>query len=50
MEVLERADDEATMGSDDTERPRIEASVAVVDAVYGAPQRIAALAADLVVH
>ncbi|MCU1531208.1 MAG: type restriction endonuclease subunit [Arthrobacter sp.] len=48
MEVLDRADDEATMGSDDTERTRIEASVAVVNAVHGAPQRIAALAADLV--
>ena len=38
------------LGLDDTERARIEASVAVVNAVYGAPQRIAALAADLVAH
>jgi type I restriction enzyme R subunit len=46
-EILDRAADEATLGLDDTERARIEASVAVVNAVYGAPQRIAALAADL---
>jgi type I restriction enzyme R subunit len=49
-EILDRAADEATLGLDDTERARIEASVAVVNAVYGAPQRIAALAADLVAH
>jgi type I restriction enzyme R subunit len=50
VEVLNRADDEATVGSEDTERTPIEASVAVVNAAYGAPQRIAALAADLVAH
>lgn len=49
-EVLDQAADEATLGLDETERARIEASVAVVNAVYGAPQRIAALAADLVAH
>lgn len=49
-EVLDSAADEATVGLDDTERARIEASVAVVNAVYGAPQRIAALAQDLVAH
>ncbi|WP_426978245.1 type I restriction endonuclease subunit R [Pseudarthrobacter sp. O4] len=49
-EILDRAADEYTTGLDDTERARIEASVAVVNAVYGAPQRIAALAADLVTH
>lgn len=49
-EILDQAADEATLGLDDTERARIEASVAVVNAVYGAPQRIAALAADLVAH
>jgi type I restriction enzyme R subunit len=42
--------DEYTVGLDDTERARIEASVAVVNAVYGAPTRIAALADDLVAH
>ena len=49
-EDLDTAADEVTLGLDDTERARIEASVAVVNAVYGAPQRIAALAADLVAH
>ncbi|MBT2555824.1 type I restriction endonuclease subunit R [Arthrobacter sp. ISL-5] len=49
-EDLDQAADELTTGLDDTERARIEASVAVVNAVYGAPQRIAALAADLVAH
>ncbi|MET3811760.1 type I restriction enzyme R subunit [Arthrobacter sp. UYEF3] len=49
-EDLDKSADEATVGLDDTERARIEASVAVVNAVYGAPQRIAALAADLVTH
>lgn len=49
-EILDQAADEATLGLDDTERARLEASVAVVNAVYGAPQRIAALAEDLVTH
>lgn len=49
-ETLDEAADEATVGLDDTERARIEASVAVVNAVYGAPERIAALAEDLVAH
>ncbi len=49
-EILDVAADEATLGLDDTERARLEASVAVVNAVYGAPDRIAALAADLVEH
>jgi type I restriction enzyme R subunit len=49
-DTLDEAADEATVGLDDTERARIEASVAVVNAVYGAPERIAALAQDLVTH
>jgi type I restriction enzyme R subunit len=49
-DTLDDAADEATLGLDDTERARIEASVAVVNAVYGAPERIAALANDLVTH
>ncbi|MET4002175.1 type I restriction enzyme R subunit [Arthrobacter sp. UYCu511] len=49
-EQLDSAADDATVGLDITERARIEASVAVVNAVYGAPERIAALAADLVEH
>jgi len=49
-EELDLAADAATAGLDDAERTRIEQSVAVVNAVYGAPQRLAALAADLVDH
>ena len=49
-EDIDRAADEYTLGLDDTERARIEASVAVVNAVYGSPERIATLAQDLVSH
>ncbi|SDC39166.1 type I restriction enzyme, R subunit [Sanguibacter gelidistatuariae] len=49
-EDIDRAADEATEGLDDTERDRIQQTVAVVNAVYGAPARIAELAADLVTH
>ncbi|MGO4384666.1 type I restriction endonuclease subunit R [Specibacter sp. RAF43] len=49
-ETLDESADEVTLGLDETERARIEASVAVVNAVYGAPERIAALARDLVTH
>ena len=49
-EELDLAADAATAGLDDAERTRIEQSVAVVNAVYGAPQRLTALAADLVNH
>lgn len=47
---LDRAADEATFGLDDVERAQIEKSVAVINAVYGAPQRLAALASDIVAH
>ena len=47
---LDEAADELTAGLDDVERDRIEQSVAVVNAVYGAPTRIARLAEDLVAH
>src|SRR6185312_463231 len=50
QEDLDAAADEATTGLDDTERARIEQSVAVVNAVYGAPARLEALAADIVKH
>lgn len=49
-EDLNRAADEATVGIDDTERARLESSVAVVNAVYGAPERIEELARDIVEH
>ncbi|ATO63624.2 type I restriction endonuclease subunit R [Mycobacterium avium subsp. hominissuis] len=47
---LDRAVDEATLGLDDVERAQIEKSVAVINAIYGAPERLAALAEDIVNH
>jgi type I restriction enzyme R subunit len=49
-ETLDEAADEVTAGLDEVERARIERSVAVVNAVYGAPARIEALADDIVSH
>ncbi len=47
---LDAAADEATVGLDDAQRERVERSVAVINAIYGAPQRIEALASDIVTH
>ena len=47
---LDMAADEATVGLDEVERDRIEKSVAVINAVYGAPARLTALAADILKH
>ncbi|MGH3765386.1 MAG: type I restriction endonuclease subunit R [Pseudonocardiaceae bacterium] len=47
-EDLDAAADEVTFGLDDAERTRIERSVAVVNAVYGAPARLVTLAEDIV--
>ncbi|MFZ2178431.1 MAG: type I restriction endonuclease subunit R, partial [Rhodococcus sp. (in: high G+C Gram-positive bacteria)] len=49
-EQLDAAADAATEGLDDTDRDRIEKSVAVVNAVYGAPARLQKLALDIVEH
>ncbi|MPZ63113.1 MAG: HsdR family type I site-specific deoxyribonuclease [Propionibacteriales bacterium] len=49
-EDLDHAADEATVGLDEVERTQIEKSVAVINAVYGAPARLEALAADIVEH
>lgn len=49
-EDLDNAADEATLGLDDVERAQVEKSVAVINAVYGAPERLAVLAADIVTH
>ncbi|WP_231949743.1 type I restriction endonuclease subunit R [Alloactinosynnema sp. L-07] len=49
-EDLDQAADEATLGLDESERARIEKSVAVINAVYGAPERLRTLAADIVAH
>lgn len=47
---LDHAVDEATLGLDDVERAQIEKSVAVINAIYGAPERLAKLAEDIVSH
>jgi type I restriction enzyme R subunit len=47
---LDRAADEATVGLDEIERAQVEKSVAVINAVYGAPARLATLAADITEH
>ncbi|TJZ76998.1 type I restriction endonuclease subunit R [Rhodococcus oryzae] len=47
---LDATADEVTAGLDDTERDRIEKSVAVVNAVYGTPARLSKLAQDVVEH
>ncbi|MBL8931719.1 MAG: type I restriction endonuclease subunit R [Kineosporiaceae bacterium] len=49
-EQLDAAADEATAGLDDVERDRIETSVAVINAMYGVPERIAELARDILEH
>ncbi|WP_346006815.1 type I restriction endonuclease subunit R [Janibacter terrae] len=47
---IDTAADEAAIGLDLAERERIEKSVAVINALYGAPARLKALAADIVEH
>jgi type I restriction enzyme R subunit len=47
---LDHAVDEATLGLDDVERVQIEKSVAVINAIYGSPERVAKLADDIVTH
>jgi type I restriction enzyme R subunit len=49
-EDLDHAVDEATHGLDDVERAQIEKSVAVINAIYGAPERLTRLASDIVDH
>src|SRR5699024_2673431 len=49
-EDIDAAADEPTTGLDDAERDRLEKSVAVINAVYEAPQRMRELAEDLVTH
>jgi type I restriction enzyme R subunit len=49
-EQLDSAADELTEGLDQAARDKVEQGVAVVNAVYGAPERLAALAEDLVAH
>lgn len=49
-EDLDETADRLTDGLDDVEREKVERSVAVINAVYGAPARLAQLADDLIKH
>src|SRR6266851_8932741 len=49
-ELIDERADEATAGLDDSERERIQQAVAAMNALYGAPDRVRVLAADLVEH
>src|SRR5699024_7164694 len=49
-EEIDATADEVTTGLDDAERDRLERSVAVINAVYGAPTRMRELASDLTDH
>ena len=47
---LDEAAKEPTLGLDDVERAQVEKSVAIINAIYGAPERLAKLAEDIVTH
>ncbi|MGQ4618106.1 HsdR family type I site-specific deoxyribonuclease [Nocardia sp. R7R-8] len=47
---IDSAADAAVLGLDDVERARIERSVTVLNALYGAPERLAKVAEDIVTH
>lgn len=49
-EVIDERADEATAGLDDSERERVQQAVAVMNELYGAPDRLRVLADDLVGH
>jgi type I restriction enzyme R subunit len=49
-ETIDDRVDVATAGLDEAERKRIQRSVAVMNEIYGAPDRLRTLAADLVAH
>ncbi|KLO26410.1 DEAD/DEAH box helicase [Mycolicibacter heraklionensis] len=47
---IDDAAEEVTVGLDDADKERLQKSVAVLDTVYGAPERVRELASDLVRH
>jgi type I restriction enzyme, R subunit len=49
-ELIDERADEVTAGLDESERERVQQTVAVMNAIYGAPDRVRVLAADLVEH
>lgn len=50
VDLLDDDADAATEGLDDAEAARVRRNVAVINAVYGAPARLDALAADVIEH
>lgn len=49
-EEIDAAADEQTAGLDDSERDRVERAVTAINTIYGAPERLRTLAADIVSH
>ncbi len=49
-ELIDERADEATAGLDDSERERVQQAVAVMNELYGAPDRLRVLAGDIVEH
>ena len=49
-DTIDDAAEEATAGLDDVDRQRLQQSVVVLEALYGAPERLRTLAADFVAH
>ena len=49
-EIIDERADEATAGLDDAEKARIRQAVTAMNTVYGAPDRVRKLAADVVEH
>jgi type I restriction enzyme, R subunit len=47
---LDTAADEVVTGLDEVERERVEKTVAIINAIYGAPTRLKALAIDILDH
>jgi len=49
-ELIDERADEVTAGLDESERERVQQTVAVMNAIYGAPDRVRVLGADIVEH
>ena len=49
-DLIDERADEATAGLDDSERERIHQAVVAMNALYGAPDRLKKLSADIVAH
>ena len=49
-DLIDERADEATVGLDDSQREKIQQAVAVMNALYGAPDRLRVLSQDIVEH